>query len=56
MIISVVIPTYNSEKTLEKSLKSIREQSFNQEEIEILIIDGGSTDNTLEIAKKHAII
>lgn len=56
MIISVVIPTYNSEKTLEKTLKSIREQSFNQEEIEILIIDGGSTDNTLEIANRYGCI
>ncbi len=54
--ITVVMPTYNSEKTIEKSLKSVREQSLKQEEIEILIIDGRSTDNTLEIANRYGCV
>ena len=50
--ISVVIPTYNSEKTLAQCLESIKNQSY-QGEIEIIIADGGSTDRTLEIAKRY---
>lgn len=51
--ISVIIPTFNSGKTLENTLISIKNQSLNQEEIEILIIDSGSVDNTLELAEKY---
>ena len=52
-MLSVVTPTYNSSKTLEKCLASIRDQDYPQEKIEIIIADGGSTDSTLEIAKKY---
>lgn len=40
----------NSERTLERCIKSIAKQDYPF--IEILVIDGGSTDNTLEIARK----
>lgn len=50
---SVVMPTYNSESTIEMALKSIRMQKFPQENVEILVIDGGSQDKTLEIARKY---
>ena len=52
-LISIIMPTFNSEKTLELSLKSIREQEIDQKQIEILILDGGSTDSTVEIAKRY---
>ena len=52
-IISVIMPTYNSARTIEESLQSIRNQNFDQDKAEILIMDGGSTDDTLEIAKKY---
>ena len=48
--------TYNSESTIEKSLVSIREQDFDQNRIEILIIDGGSSDNTRKIAQKYRCV
>ena len=48
--ISVVMPTYNSERTLRISLESIRNQDFPQDKVEILVIDGGSSDKTLSIA------
>jgi glycosyltransferase involved in cell wall biosynthesis len=51
--VSVIMPTLNSSRTIEMSLKSIRDQEFNQREIEILVIDGGSVDNTREIAKRY---
>jgi glycosyltransferase involved in cell wall biosynthesis len=54
--ISVIIPTLNSEKYLEECLNSIRTQEYPQEKIEIIIIDGGSTDSTVDIAKKYKTI
>jgi glycosyltransferase involved in cell wall biosynthesis len=54
--ISVVIATFNSEKTLPLTLESLRKQSYDQNKIEILIIDGGSTDNTLSLCSECTII
>ena len=51
--VSIVIATYNSEKILPKVLKAIRSQSFPQDELEILTVDGGSTDRTKELALKY---
>ncbi|MEN5087715.1 glycosyltransferase family 2 protein [Sphingobacterium faecium] len=45
--ISVIIPTYNAGKTICKCLSTLLQQSF--DDFEILIQDGGSTDNTLEL-------
>mgnify|MGYP001572204949 CR=1 FL=1 len=51
--ISVILATLNSGKILERCLASIRSQDYDQEKIEIVIADGGSIDNTLEIAEKY---
>ncbi|WP_423792391.1 glycosyltransferase family 2 protein [Methanocaldococcus indicus] len=51
--ITVVIPTYNSEKTLEMCLESIVNQDYPKDKIEIIIADGGSVDRTLEIARRY---
>ena len=53
--ISIVIPTYNSERTLAQCLESIVEQDYPREKIEIVIADGGSKDKTLEIVKKFNV-
>lgn len=50
-IITVIIPVYNSEKYLEKTIKSILEQTYNN--YELILIDNGSTDNSAEICKKY---
>jgi glycosyltransferase involved in cell wall biosynthesis len=51
--ISVVIATFNSGKTLAKCLEKVREQDYPQSRIEILLGDGGSTDDTQAIAAKY---
>ena len=51
-LVSVIIPTYNSERTIEKCLKSIKNQSYKN--IELIVVDNNSTDKTKEIAKKYA--
>lgn len=54
---SIIMPTYNSESTIEMALKSIRNQDLPKASVEILVIDGGSVDATLEIAVRyHAIV
>ena len=53
IVISVIMPTLNSARTIEESLKSIRNQHFDQGKVEILIIDAGSTDETINIANKY---
>jgi glycosyltransferase involved in cell wall biosynthesis len=50
-LVSVIIPTKNSAKTLEVCLESIKNQTYKN--IEIIIIDNNSTDNTKEIAGKY---
>lgn len=52
-LISVVIPTYNSEKKLKNLLKSLKDQDYPRECVEIIVIDGGSSDNTRAVAKRY---
>ena len=52
-LVSVLLSTYNSEATIEKSLISLLNQTYKN--LEILIADDGSTDNTEEICKKFQL-
>jgi glycosyltransferase involved in cell wall biosynthesis len=54
-LVSFVTPTFNSSHYIEDSLKSILTQEYPKEKIEIVWADGGSTDNTLELAKKFGV-
>lgn len=49
----IVIATYNSEKTIVKTLDSIKSQNYPKNRIKIFVIDGGSTDDTIKIARKY---
>ncbi|MCR5397379.1 MAG: glycosyltransferase family 2 protein [Lachnospiraceae bacterium] len=49
---SVVIPMYQSEKTIERAIRSVWNQSVYDEVEEIIIVDDGSTDASSEIVKK----
>ena len=50
--VSVIVPVYNTEKYLEQCLDSIVAQTL--KEIEIICVDDGSTDSSLDILKKYA--
>ncbi|OGG24519.1 hypothetical protein A3A79_05030 [Candidatus Gottesmanbacteria bacterium RIFCSPLOWO2_01_FULL_43_11b] len=50
-LVSINIPTYNSGKTLVETLESIKKQTHHA--IELIVSDGFSIDNTVEIAKRY---
>ncbi len=52
-MVSIVIPTHNSQASLSLVLESIKHQVYPNHKIEILIIDGNSVDETLSIASKY---
>lgn len=54
MKISVVIPVYNEEKYIKKCLESL--QKGQRKPDEILVVDGGSTDRTVDIVKKMGVL
>ena len=50
---SIITVTYNSEKTIEQTIKSVISQTYS--DFEYIIIDGASQDSTIEIIKKYAM-
>ena len=48
VFVSIIIPTFNSERTLQNALQSILRQKY--VDFEVLVMDGGSQDKTLEVA------
>ena len=49
-LISVIVPVYNAEKSVERCLKSIIKQSYKN--LEIIIINDGSTDKSLNLCER----
>lgn len=54
MIVSIIVRTYNEEKYLDLLLSNIFSQACSLVDLEVIIVDSGSTDNTLVIAKKYS--
>ena len=51
--VSIIIPAYNEASQLELSLKNLFDEMPENPEVEVILSDGGSTDNTLDIAKNY---
>lgn len=51
--VTVIVPVYNSEKSLNQCLLSLKEQSLDSRKLEILIINDGSTDGSINIINKY---
>ena len=49
---TIIIPIYNSEKYLEECLKSLLVQTMPQNEMEVLLINDGSTDSSVQICEQ----
>ncbi len=50
-LVTIITVVYNNENTLERCIKSVLNQTYDN--IEYIVIDGGSTDGTLDIIKKY---
>ncbi len=51
MKVSIVIPAYNEEKSIERTIKSLMNQTYR--DVEIIVVDNNSKDKTFEIASKY---
>ena len=49
--ISIIVPVYNVEKYIDKCLRSLTQQTL--QDIEIIIVNDGSLDNSVEIIEKY---
>lgn len=50
-LISIIVPVYNAERTLERCIESLTKQTYRN--IEIILVNDGSEDNSLNICRKH---
>ena len=52
---SIIIPNYNEEKYIKRCLESIFNQTINSAKYEVIVIDDGSNDNSIEIIKQYNV-
>ena len=50
--VTVLIDTYNHERFIEKAIASVLEQDYPSANVEVLVVDDGSTDRTAEMVQK----
>jgi cellulose synthase/poly-beta-1,6-N-acetylglucosamine synthase-like glycosyltransferase len=54
--LSIIIPAYNEEEVIEKKIKNTLSLNYPKEDLQIVIVADGSTDNTVQIAKKFSTV
>ena len=54
MLLSIVIPVYNSEKYVRHTLQSIFDQDFDRKDLEVIVVNDGTTDNSMDIVREFA--
>lgn len=55
ILISVIVPVYNEEKLISACISSLEKQDFNKKNYEVIVVDNGSTDDTLQKVKKFNV-
>lgn len=55
VLVSVIIPTYNGARTLNACLRAVMAQSLPRDQVEVIVVDDGSTDATVSIAEAYAV-
>ncbi len=51
--VSVIVPCYNERRTIGVLLEALDRQDFPKDDLEVLVVDGGSTDGTLEVLDEY---
>lgn len=51
--VTIVVPAYNEEKTIRKTIKSLLRVDYPRDKLKIVVVDDGSKDNTYKIAKQY---
>lgn len=54
--VSVIIPVHNREEHLDLTLRSMKEQTIPPNEVELIVVDDGSTDGSFDLAQRHGVL
>lgn len=53
LLVSIIVTTKNEEKNIKNCLRSILQQAYHGDKIEMIVVDNNSTDRTREIARRY---
>ena len=53
--VTVVVPVRNGEQTIQPLLESLQKLDYDRNKVEVIVVDGNSTDKTREIVKQYPV-